>query len=51
MKAREIIKLLKKEGWEEKTQRGSHLQLVHPTRKGKITIPVHGGDMPKGTLN
>lgn len=51
MKAREIIKLLKKDGWEEKTQKGSHLQLVHPTRKGKITIPVHGGDIPKGTLN
>jgi predicted RNA binding protein YcfA (HicA-like mRNA interferase family) len=25
--------------------------LVHPVKKRKITIPVHGGDIPKGTLN
>jgi predicted RNA binding protein YcfA (HicA-like mRNA interferase family) len=51
MKVRELVKLLKDDGWEKKEQKGSHLQLVHPTKKGKVTVPVHGGDIPKGTLN
>ena len=51
MTARELIRLLKKDGWFEKDQKGSHLQLVHPKKKGKVTVPVHSGDIAKGTLN
>ena len=51
MTAGELIKLLKKDGWYEKDQKGSHLQLEHPEKKGKVTVPVHSGDIPKGTLN
>lgn len=51
MKVRELVKKLYNDGWLKKEQKGSHLQLVHPVKKGKITIPVHGGDIPKGTLN
>jgi predicted RNA binding protein YcfA (HicA-like mRNA interferase family) len=51
MKVRELLKLLRKDGWIEQTQKGSHLQLEHPVKKGKVTVPVHGGDIPKGTLN
>jgi len=51
MKIRELLQELKKDGWVKKEQKGSHLQLVHPTKKGKVTVPVHGGDIPKGTLN
>ncbi len=51
MKVRELLKLLKKDGWVENSQRGSHLQLEHAIKKGKVTVPVHGGDIPKGTLN
>ena len=52
MKVKDLLKVLRKEGWEKKDQKGSsHLQLVHPVKKGKITVPVHGGDIPKGTLN
>lgn len=51
MKVKELIKLLKADGWQEKDQKGSHLQLIHATKAGKVTIPVHGGDIPKGTLN
>jgi predicted RNA binding protein YcfA (HicA-like mRNA interferase family) len=50
MKVRELLKMLRDDGWVEKTQKGSHLQLVHPVKKGKITVPLHGGDIPKGTL-
>lgn len=42
-KAREVIKLLKKDGWFECGQVGSHLHLKHPSKTGKVTIPVHKG--------
>lgn len=51
MKVRELLKLLKEDGWVEKTQKGSHLQLEHNTKLGKVTVPIHGGDIPIGTLN
>jgi len=31
--------------------KGSHFQLKHPEKQGKITIPMHGGDLKPGTLN
>jgi predicted RNA binding protein YcfA (HicA-like mRNA interferase family) len=51
MKIKEPLKILKEDGWEEKDQKGSHLQLVHHNKLGKVTVPVHKGDIPKGTLN
>lgn len=48
---KELLRLLKEDGWVKKTQKGSHLQLEHPTKPGKVTIPIHRGDIPKGTLN
>jgi predicted RNA binding protein YcfA (HicA-like mRNA interferase family) len=35
----------------KKLKKGSHLQLIHPTKTGKVTVPMHGGDVPKGTMN
>ena len=49
MTVRQLLKILKQDGWIKKVQKGSHLQLEHPTKKGKVTVPVHGGDVPKGT--
>ena len=51
MTVREIIKELKKDGWIEDETKGSHIHFKHPTKKGKITVPSHSGDIPKGTLN
>lgn len=52
MTAREILKILRKDGWYEVDQDGSHLQLKHPTKPGKVTIPLHSGkDIAPGTLN
>lgn len=51
MKVKELLKVLRSDGWKEKNQKGSHLQLEHSIKKGKVTVPVHGGDIPKGTLN
>lgn len=49
MRAREIIKKLKENGWNQESQKGSHVKM----KKGsKMTIvPDHGGkDVPKGTV-
>ncbi len=51
MTAKEVIRRLKNEGWFAKDQKGSHRQFIHPEKKGKITVPVHSGDIPPGTLN
>jgi len=50
MTTREILKILKKDGWIKVAQEGSHMQFKHPTKKGKVTIPNHAGDIAKGTL-
>jgi predicted RNA binding protein YcfA (HicA-like mRNA interferase family) len=51
MDSREILKILKKEGWFVVNQVGSHVQLKHDKIKGRVTIPHPKKDMPKGTLN
>ncbi len=51
MTVREIIKVLKRDDWIEDETKGSHIQFKHPTKKGKVTVPCHSGDIPKGTLN
>lgn len=51
MKVKELLKILHEDGWQDKAQKGSHLQLVHDEKEGKVTVPIHNGDIPKGTLN
>ena len=31
--------ILHRDGWIVKNQRGSHVQLIHATKSGKVTIP------------
>ncbi len=49
MKDKDLIKLLKSNGWTVDRIRGSHHVMV----KGNQTevIPVHGKDVPAGLLN
>jgi predicted RNA binding protein YcfA (HicA-like mRNA interferase family) len=42
MNSKQVFKLLSDDGWIIKKQVGSHAQLVHPTKKGKVTLPMHG---------
>lgn len=53
MTVREILKLLSDDGWYSVPNRtkGSHIQLKHPAKPGKVTVPNHSGDIPPGTLN
>jgi predicted RNA binding protein YcfA (HicA-like mRNA interferase family) len=52
MTVREVLKILHNDGWQEVRGRtkGSHIQLKHPTKPGKVTVPSHSGDLPLGTL-
>ncbi|RJX23431.1 MAG: addiction module toxin, HicA family [Dethiobacter sp.] len=53
MTVREILNILYKDGWREVELRtkGSHIQLKHPIKTGKVTVPNHKGDIAPGTLN
>ena len=51
LNARQIIRALRKDGWELKRQRGSHQHFSHPTKPGVVTVAMHGGDdIPFGTI-
>jgi predicted RNA binding protein YcfA (HicA-like mRNA interferase family) len=50
MDSRMIIKMLQKDGWHKVDQSGSHLQLKHPSKKGRVTVPHPKKDIPIGTL-
>ena len=45
MNFRELEKMIKADGWRLKEIDGSHHHYVHPSKKGKVTIPRHGGDV------
>ena len=42
MKAKEVIKLLKDDGWQHIDTSGSHYQFTHAIKPGKVTVPFHG---------
>ena len=47
---RQVVAALKKAGFQERRQRGSHLFLWHPGREVVATVPMHTRDLPHGTL-
>lgn len=47
--SKELIQLLKNDGWEMVAARGSHYQFKHPLKKGRITVPHPKKDIPNGT--
>ena len=53
MKARDIIKIIERDGWYLVRQKGSHKQYKHPTKKGLVTIAAHkmSDEIAPGTLN
>ena len=50
MSSRDIIKVLKRDGWYEVDQSGSHKQFKHLVKSGRVTVPHPKKDMPIGTL-
>jgi predicted RNA binding protein YcfA (HicA-like mRNA interferase family) len=52
VKVKEVVSLLKKDGWYLVRSKGSHQQYKHPIKQGLVTIagkPNH--DLAPGTLN
>ena len=47
MTSKNMEKLILADGWILKSQVGSHRQYIHPTKKGKVTIPSHSNDLKK----
>ncbi len=41
--AQELLRALRRDGWEFVRQSGSHIQLRHPTKPGRVTIAYHAG--------
>jgi predicted RNA binding protein YcfA (HicA-like mRNA interferase family) len=50
MNSRDIISALQRDGWIQVAQKGSHVQLKHPTKPGRVTVPHPKRDIPLGTL-
>ncbi|WP_325922959.1 type II toxin-antitoxin system HicA family toxin [Kurthia gibsonii] len=48
--SRELIKILKADGWYLVHSVGSHHQYKHPTKVGKVTIPHPKGDITIKTV-
>lgn len=47
--ARKVVAILKRHGFEESRQSGSHLRLVHPDGRA-VTVAMHTGDIKRATL-
>ncbi len=41
MKSSELLRLLKRDGWYEIRQTGSHIIMNHPFKKNKVIVPFH----------
>jgi predicted RNA binding protein YcfA (HicA-like mRNA interferase family) len=52
MRVREVVRLLKEQGWVEMRSKGSHRHFKHPDRASVITVPGNEGkELAPGTLN
>ncbi len=49
--SKEVIKKLKKLGFIEDRQSGSHKIFYHPETKDRAVVPYHLKELPKGTLS
>jgi len=50
LKSIEVVRALKKAGFVENRQTGSHLVLDKPNRPLIVTVPMHGRELKRGTL-
>jgi len=51
VKYSELLRVLKKDGWYIIRQRGSHVLMQHPKKKGLLSIPYHASkEVKKGLL-
>jgi len=51
MKSKDIVKMIEADGWFKHSQKGSHCQFKHLTKKGKVTVPHPKKDLPLKTFH
>jgi predicted RNA binding protein YcfA (HicA-like mRNA interferase family) len=44
LKVRKLLRVLAADGWKIDRVRGSHRQLIHPTKPGTVTVSGHPSD-------
>ena len=49
--SREVIRMLKADGWYVVSVSGSHHQFKHPTKRGRTTVKHPDKDIPRKTLD
>lgn len=47
----QMMRALRRDGWEVTNIVGSHYQFVHPTKAGKVTVAMHRGDLDVRTTS
>jgi predicted RNA binding protein YcfA (HicA-like mRNA interferase family) len=50
MTSTQILRMLAVDGWFEVARKGSHVQLKHPFRNGRVTVSHPRKDLPVGTV-
>jgi predicted RNA binding protein YcfA (HicA-like mRNA interferase family) len=50
MDSRDVLATLRADGWKRVSQKGSHINLKHPVKPGRVTVPHPRRDLPIGTL-
>jgi predicted RNA binding protein YcfA (HicA-like mRNA interferase family) len=50
LNARKVVRALKRAGFVEDRQKGSHLVLIQPETKARTVVPVHAGRTIKEPL-
>jgi predicted RNA binding protein YcfA (HicA-like mRNA interferase family) len=48
--AAELRRALRRDGWVEIRQTGSHVVLEHPAKPGLVVVPRHRGTLHPGTI-
>ena len=38
-----MLRALRRDGWHVVGASGSHQQMTHPTKSGRVTVPMHAG--------
>lgn len=49
IKPKEMVKLLKKNGFTEISQNGSHIKMRNQENGRQVIVPLHNKDLKKGT--
>ncbi len=50
LKSKEVIKILERNGFKAKRQRGSHITFYNSRLDATVSVPFHLKDIKKGTL-